>query len=67
MNTIRDLFWGKAKTICDKVKWIVEKEGFTYLTTHLLGIQGPYRRPCYQINFQPKYGKCFGNQIIYDI
>ncbi len=32
------LFWGKAKTIGDKVKWSVEKEGFAYLEAHLLRI-----------------------------
>ncbi len=37
---IQGLFWGKAKTIGDKVKWSVEKEGFTYLKAHLLSIQG---------------------------
>ncbi len=60
---IRDLFWGKAQAIGDKVNWSVEKEGFTYLTAHLLRIQGPFRRPCYQINFGLKYGKLIFDQL----
>ncbi len=40
---IPGLFWSKAETIADKVKWSVEKEGFTYLKAHLLSIQGPFR------------------------